>query len=266
MDARPFEVRLATAADLTFIDHLQKRHGDQVGFLATDTLRANLLKGNVWIGFENGQPGGYVLGKPWYRGKETDAIVFQACVQFDAQRRQLGWCLVERFLGSLPAYTRRCSCWCAQDIEANFFWQAIDFLPLAYRAGGHSKGRVHIYWQRLLNQEAGACDNSYPSSTAGGAMKACRTVHRLEPGHRWDAVVRPADTADVRTNAMEGGSQEDVNLPCRRERKRVQRVVTTVHEPRLPKDMAERAKWFQQKHLGHGLIVAGRARPLPRIG
>src|SRR5258707_13451380 len=106
MDARPFEVRLATAADLTFIDHLQKRHGDQVGFLATDTLRANLRKGNVWIGFENGHPGGYVVGKPWYRGKETDGIVFHACVRFVDQPRQLGCVLAERFLGSLPTYHR----------------------------------------------------------------------------------------------------------------------------------------------------------------
>ncbi len=43
-------------------------------------------------------------------------------------------------------------CWCAQDIAANHFWEAMGFVPLAFRTGSRGKGRIHIFWQKRIRR------------------------------------------------------------------------------------------------------------------
>jgi hypothetical protein len=31
-------------------------------------------------------------------------------------------------------------CWCAQDLAANYFWESIGFVPLAFRTGSRRNG------------------------------------------------------------------------------------------------------------------------------
>lgn len=75
-------------------------------------------------------------------------------------------------------------CWCAQDIEANRFWEALGFVPLAYRAGSEKRRRVHIFWQKRIREADDQTPWWFPSQTQGGSMED-RLVLPIPPGTHW---------------------------------------------------------------------------------
>src|SRR5690606_16034519 len=76
-------------------------------------------------------------------------------------------------------------CWCAQDLEANRFWDAMGFVPLAFRAGSEKKARIHIFWQRRIRQGDTETPYWFPSETTGGALRENRLVIPIPPGTHW---------------------------------------------------------------------------------
>src|SRR5688500_16189573 len=93
---------------------------------------------------------------------------------------------------------RLCCCWCAQDIEANRFWEAMGFVPLAYRAGSEKKARVHIFWQKRVRAGDATTPWWFPAKTDAGAMREDRLVLPIPPGKHWSdelPVLRPQATA-----------------------------------------------------------------------
>ncbi len=76
-------------------------------------------------------------------------------------------------------------CWCAQDIEANRFWEGMAFVPLAFRAGSAKKDRVHIFWQKRIRANDTVTPWWFPSETSGGMMDAARIALPLPPGVKW---------------------------------------------------------------------------------
>ncbi|MGB7161483.1 MAG: hypothetical protein WBD40_25715 [Tepidisphaeraceae bacterium] len=76
-------------------------------------------------------------------------------------------------------------CWCAQDIAANRFWEAMGFVPLAYRAGSEKKGRVHIFWQRRIRAGDESTPWWFPAQTSGGSIREDRIVLPIPPGTHW---------------------------------------------------------------------------------
>src|SRR6185503_11577934 len=78
------------------------------------------------------------------------------------------------------------SCWCAQDLDAGYFWEAMGFIPIAFRTGAVGrKIRTHIFWQRRIRE--GDCETPYwyPSKTDGGMMREDRIVLPIPPGVHW---------------------------------------------------------------------------------
>ena len=85
-------------------------------------------------------------------------------------------------------------CWCAQDLAANKFWEAMGFVPLAFRTGGgrrkgydeqgNFRGRMHIFWQKRIRADD---DFPYwfPSQTGAGAIGEDRLVLPIPPGSHW---------------------------------------------------------------------------------
>jgi hypothetical protein len=57
-------------------------------------------------------------------------------------------------------------CWCAQDIEANRFWESMGFVPLAFRAGSREEGRVHIFWQKRIRAGDETTPYWFPAQTS----------------------------------------------------------------------------------------------------
>jgi hypothetical protein len=77
-------------------------------------------------------------------------------------------------------------CWCAQDLDgASRFWEAMGFVPLAYRAGSEKKRRVHIFWQKRIREGDTETPWWFPAATNAGSMNADRIVLPIPPGTHW---------------------------------------------------------------------------------
>lgn len=188
-------IRAAREDDLKFIDHLQKKFSFQVGFMPLVWLAGYLRNGPVLMAFENDQPAGYLLGKAGYNRSPQDAIIYQAAIDYDAQRSHIGTELTEHFIDLLPDRITRISLWCAQDIDANLFWEALGFTALAYRQGSDSTQRFHIFWQRRRNLNDHHVRRNVPRTTKGGAMQCKRLVMPLSDGN-WRMQLRPIPNFD----------------------------------------------------------------------
>jgi N-acetylglutamate synthase-like GNAT family acetyltransferase len=144
-------LRQATPADLKFVDKLQRRFGHSVGFLCTEALKFNLEHDHVAIALENGEPAGYLLGRPGLGWQPLLTPIFQACVAMDAQRRHHGLALLllleerSRASGKIGVQAN-----CAIGVEANEFWQAAGFKPICHMTPKTARGREIICWRKPL--------------------------------------------------------------------------------------------------------------------
>src|SRR4051794_17721498 len=90
----------ATPKDLAYVVHLQKKHGDAIGFLPRLALEEKIDLRRVWLARDNGEPAGFLhhgsLAKPEVR-------IFQAAIQYDARRRHMGLALVGDLLDRAAA-------------------------------------------------------------------------------------------------------------------------------------------------------------------
>jgi hypothetical protein len=116
------------------------------------------------------------------------------------QRNLIGATLLKHVFERAAYGCRLFSCWCAQDIQANWFWEACGFVPLAFRTGSRAKQRVHIFWQRRIRQDDEITPYWYPALTKAGAVREDRIVLPIPPGTHWrDAkpIILPSQTSEV---------------------------------------------------------------------
>jgi hypothetical protein len=220
-------IRLATLEDIPFIDQLQKQHTKMVGFFPRAWFESNIKTGHVLIAEEglgpwavgtgeeaNNQgprpiaqgpaahaaPLGYCVFKDKYLKREELGIVYQLNVTPGRQRGLIGAALVKAAFERCPWGVKLFCCWCAQDIEANHFWESIGFVPLAFRTGSRPRlkkdgtiskpERMHIFWQRRIREgdegpASGGTPYWFPSETSGGAVRENRIVLPIPPGTHW---------------------------------------------------------------------------------
>jgi N-acetylglutamate synthase-like GNAT family acetyltransferase len=179
------QVRPAMAADVPFIDTLQKAHTKQVGWMPRQQLQGKLAAGHVLVAEEAGAPVGYVIGNDQYFKRDDCGIIYQVCVATGARRGMVGAALVKAMFNRAAYGCRLFCCWCAQDIEANRFWEGLGFVPLAFRAGSEKKARVHIFWQRRIRADDHTTPYWFPSQTTGGSLRSDRLVFPIPPGTNW---------------------------------------------------------------------------------
>jgi hypothetical protein len=193
----PVSVRVATLADVPFMDSLQKRHGKALGHFTFKQFEGYVEMGAVLVAegpLPNPLPGGegarlgYIIHRDRYLKRDELGVIFQLCVAEGEQRKLVGARLVrEAFARS--AYGCRLYClWCAQDLDANYFWESLGFVPIAFRAGSARKRRVHIFWQKRIREgdtEPGGAKWWYPCQTSGGAIGDDRLVFPIPPGKHW---------------------------------------------------------------------------------
>lgn len=135
---------------LAYVRALARRHCEQIGFIPQARYEQELARGErgrLWLALENAEPCGFLL---WGGVGETVRI-HQACIQYDAQRREHGRALVRRLIDESTARGRgEITARVALDIEANQFWQALGFKAVAEVAGGKRRGRrIVVYRLRL---------------------------------------------------------------------------------------------------------------------
>lgn len=141
----------AAPADLKFVDSLQRKFGRSLGFLPTAALEENIRRGNVTLTCENGDEAGYLMVRPKLSWRPELASIVQAAVCMDAQRRHHGLALLltieaeARARGQVGLQAN-----CAIGVEANEFWQAAGFKPIAHLTPNTKSGRHVICWRKPL--------------------------------------------------------------------------------------------------------------------
>jgi hypothetical protein len=198
--------------DLAFMDSLQKIHTKQVGWMPTAQFEGKIKLGHVLVAEATKDEGGrmkdedgaasglsssfiphpsslervgYCIGNDQYFKRDDVGIIYQLNVAPGRQRGLIGATLIKAMFDRAAYGCKLFCCWCAQDIEANQFWEAIGFVPLAFRAGSRDKGRVHIFWQKRIRAGDTTTPWWFPSQTTSGSIREDRLVFPIPPGMHW---------------------------------------------------------------------------------
>ncbi len=240
--------------DIRFLDHLQKKYRNQLGFLPLQALESNIERGNVSLVLENDEPAAYLLGKGNYLRDAHFGIIYQAAVSYDARRRLVGTALVQHFMDHMAPGIRLIGRWCAQRIEANELWNPCGSEAIAARHGSRRRGRVHIFWVgRTLRGRHEKL--RYPKQTRGGLMREKREVFGIKPGDEYKQVVLPELTEVERP----GGSPHPQPLS---RGARGAGCAARGPQPRL--SLVEQQRAFRYGHSKHiCAVVAGVTKYLP---
>jgi ribosomal protein S18 acetylase RimI-like enzyme len=172
----PARLSRATLTDLKFIDSLQKKFGRSLGFLPTEALTVNLEAGNVDLAMENDEPAGYLLCRPRLAWQPLLGSIVQAAVCMDAQRRHHGLALLlqveerARNAGQIALQAN-----CAIGVEANEFWQAAGFKPIAHLTPATVSGREIICWRKPLTRHLPSWFTMLPKQAGGRGLKVNST-------------------------------------------------------------------------------------------
>jgi N-acetylglutamate synthase-like GNAT family acetyltransferase len=144
-------ITIAKARDLKFIVHLQQKFSNQLGFLPVQALIEYVDNGWVGVAHENGEPCGYVLGRPAYKYQPLLRPITQTAVAMDAQRRKHGLALLDRLhLRAIAAGQQAMQATCRADLEANDFWSAAGFEPICELTPDNARQQPLIVWRKLL--------------------------------------------------------------------------------------------------------------------
>lgn len=178
---KPGILSKATTRDLRFIDSLQKKFGRSLGFLPTQALELNLMAGNVDLCMENDEPAGYLLCRPVLSWQPGLASIVQAAVCMDAQRRHHGLALLLKVAEEARARGQvGLQANCAIGVEANEFWQAAGFKPIAHLTPQTKSQREIICWRLALTRKLPAWFTVLPAKAGGRslAVNSTRNINR----------------------------------------------------------------------------------------
>jgi hypothetical protein len=254
-------IRVAVPTDLKFIDDLQRQHSHQVGWMAKSWFEKNIADGNIIIAedAETSHRVGYCLYKNRYQKREDVGICYQLNVVPAKHRGLIGASLIKAAFERCPYGVKLFCCWCAQDIEANHFWESIGFVPLAFRTGsrsrahgGHRKDdRIQIFWQRRIREGDETTPYWYPTETQGGALKENRIALPIPPGTHWSDAKPAVLPGMEKLNALPEGEAEKL----KRERK------PKVKAPPVNPISASGGLWFAPPAAPAGTVEA---KPKPK--
>ncbi len=208
-------IRPGTMDDVPFLDALQKKTTKQVGWMPTKQFEGKVAAGHVLIAEKNspqrhgehgdqlddsgrspcapclrGEQLGYLIGNDQYFKRDDVGIIYQINVVPEMRRSLVAASLLKAQFERSAYGCKLYCCWCAQDIEANRFWEAMGFVPLAFRAGSEKKSRVHIFWQKRIRKDDTTTPWWFPSKTAGGSIREDRIVLPIPPGTHWSDAKR----------------------------------------------------------------------------
>jgi hypothetical protein len=226
----PITIRLATMSDYAFIDRLALMHSKALGFMPKAQLEGKIAAGHVLIAEERGRAGegaagreeqipspthpltpsptlplGYCMSQDRYFKRDDVGIVYQMNVAPGAQRKLVAATLLKAVFERAPYGCRLFCCWCRQDLDANYFWESMGFVPLAFRTGAAGKS-THIFWQRRIREGDVTTPYWFPAKTDGGMMREDRVVLPIPPGVHWkdEMPILLLDVAGTSRPCLEG--------------------------------------------------------------
>jgi hypothetical protein len=217
---------------LAFIDALQKQHSRALGFFPRAQMEGYVE--NQWVLIAEDaatkQALGYCASRDRYLKRDELGVVYQLCVTQSAQRGLIGATLIREVFHRAAYGCRLFCCWCAQDLEANRFWESLGFVPIAFRGGSGKKKRVHIFWQRRIREGDTTTPWWFPAKTDQGAMREDRLVLPIPPGLRWSdemPVLRTSGTGEPsgrsrRVRQLESAAKDGPQAPTKKPRAGIQ--------------------------------------------
>lgn len=126
---------------------LARKNSEAVSFIPTPRLEQYAESGQLMIEAENNDPCGFLV----FGNTFPILKIYQACIQYDARRIHHGLNLLRRLIIYAEHYGfTAISLYCADDLEANRFWQAAGFQFAGQRLGGQRRGRMHNRWTMYL--------------------------------------------------------------------------------------------------------------------
>jgi hypothetical protein len=247
----PIAIRPAALADLAVIDSLQKQHTHMVGWMPTKQLEGKIKARHVIVAEEgpstgSGQPAppvGYCIGHDQYFKRDDVGIIYQMNVVPDRQRGLIGATLVKAMFERAAYGCRLFCCWCAQDIEANYFWESLGFIPLAFRSGSRDKKRIHIFWQRRIREGDTTTPYWFPAQTSAGSIREDRLVLPIPPGTHWRDVM-------------------PIVLPGHEEKHKLQAPSSKQASKSKPPPLSPRTRGTIPKAMGLGKLCFAPPKPL----
>jgi hypothetical protein len=139
----------AVAPSLLYVDSLQRKNALELAFYPRVALQAALDDGRILGAEENGEPAGYLWHGPVRAGR--DVFIYQACIDYDARRRLLGFGMVRQLIAKAnAAHATGIRLRCASSSDSNEFWRAIGFYCTAVVPGGKSRLRDLNLWRTDL--------------------------------------------------------------------------------------------------------------------
>ena len=267
----PISIRKATEADLPFIDGLQKKHSRELGFLPAAALVGKIELGQVLVAEGSMQtadgrkdtglapspptaycplptPVGYLIAADRYFKRDEIGYITQINIVPEYRRHLVAGQLLQYQFDHSAYGCRLYSCWCAQDLKANEFWEAMGFTAIAFRTGSLTKGkgadgkrapRIHIFWQKRIRAGDEVTPWWYPSQTGGGEMREDRLVFPIMPGMHWK------DVLPVVLSGIDGGRGAGVLPALPREKKRgagARAAAKVLTSPRMKTGL-----WFEEE-------------------
>lgn len=135
MSNQPTEVKYAI--------HLADQHRDELGFLPRTIYEPMHAAGRLRVAKENSDPCGFLLHGTYRKTLR----IYQTCVQPDARRIDHGSDLWQQLVNDCIANdVHQIELHCAEDLEANQFWQAVGCRQIGQRIKSRHTGRVQLRW------------------------------------------------------------------------------------------------------------------------
>ena len=183
----------------SYVDHLQKENADDLAFYPLQALQR---QGTVVVAEENGEACGYLWHGPLNGGR--DAVIYQACIDYDLRRRQHGIDLVRGLAQAASAAgctgIRLRS---ASSSVANEFWRAIGFVCVAVVPGGKRRMRDLNVWRLDLQPTLGLVLPVPPSRKQ--ASRRLYDAARRQGEQMSSRFARPAEYARLAEQPKERG-------------------------------------------------------------
>ena len=238
-------IREGTREDVAFIDRMQKAHSRELGFLPLMAIEGKIKLGQVLIAEVDSRqraedrkdedsghgagsasssslstalcplpssPIGYLIAADRYCRRDEIGYVTQINVLPEYRRHLVAAKLLQAQFDRSAYGCRLYGCWCAQDLKANEFWEAMGFTAIAFRTGSRTKGkdatgksapRIHLFWQKRIRPSDTTTPWWYPAKTEGGEMREDRLVFPIPAGVHWRHVL-PIVLPETANAAIDG--------------------------------------------------------------
>jgi len=133
----------AIASDTLYIADLMRKNYEALSFVPSSSITRNAAAGNILLAKVNNADAGYLYHAPL----QANVRIHQACIQYDARGCEYGAAMVSKLITKCRQNgTLQISLRCADDLQANLFWQSMGFKFCGSIPGGARRRRRLNGW------------------------------------------------------------------------------------------------------------------------